>query len=53
MEGLEIGTFFWHADEEFAAQIRFFWDENALMYIKYETMHYTLGYLRSLLKNSI
>jgi len=53
MDGLEIGIFFWHADEEFPAQIRFFWDENALMYIKYETMHYTLGYLRSLLKSGI
>ena len=53
MDGLEIGIFFWHADDEFPAQIRFFWDENALMYIKYETMHYTLGYLRSLLKNGI
>ena len=53
MDGLEIGIFFWHADEEFPAQIRFFWDENALMYIKYETMHYTLGYLRSLLKSNI
>lgn len=53
MDGLEIGIFFWYADEEFPAQIRFFWDENALMYIKYETMHYTLGYLRSLLKQAI
>lgn len=52
MDGLEIGIFFWHADEEFPAQIRFFWDENALMYIKYETMHYTLGYLRFLLKQN-
>ena len=53
MDGLEIGIFFWHADEEFPAQLRFYWDENALMYIKYETMHYTLGYLRALLKSSI
>ena len=53
MDRLEIGIFFWHADEEFPAQIRFFWDENALMYIKYETMHYTLGYLRSLLKSHV
>mgnify|MGYP003298589526 CR=1 FL=1 len=53
MDGLEIGIFFWHADEEFPAQLRYFWDENALMYIKYETMHYTLGYLRSLLKHSL
>lgn len=53
MDGLEIGIFFWHADEEFPAQIRYFWDENALMYLKYETMHYTLGHLRSLLKQAI
>ena len=53
MDGLEIGIFFWHADDEFPAQLRFFWDENALMYIKYETMHYTLGYLRNLLKSQI
>lgn len=53
MDRLEIGIFFWRADEEFPAQIRFFWDENALMYIHYETMHYTLGYLRGLLKQAI
>ena len=51
MDGLEIGIFFWASDEEFPAQIRFFWDENASMYIRYETMHYTLGYLRALLKD--
>lgn len=53
MDGLEIGIFFWYGDDEFPAQLRFYWDENALMYIKYETMHYTLGYLRALLKSSI
>ena len=50
MDGLEIGILFWHSDDEFPAQLRFFWDENALMYIRYETMHYTLGYLRQLLR---
>ena len=53
MDGLEIGIFFWHADEEFPAQLRFYWDENALMYIRYETMHYTLGWLRSRLAQEI
>ena len=53
MDGLQIGIFFWYADEEFPAQLRYFWDENAPMYIRYETMHYTLGYLRQLLKRSI
>ena len=53
MDGLEIGIQFWYGDDEFPAQLRFFWDENALMYLKYETMHYTLGYLRQLLKNAL
>ena len=53
MDGLEIGIFFWYADDEFPAQLRFFWDENAPMYIKYETMHYTLCYLRSLLRQTL
>ena len=53
MDGLEIGIFFWYGDDEFPAQLRFFWDENAPMYLKYETMHYTLGYLRQLLKCNI
>ena len=53
MDGLEIGIHFWYGDDEFPAQLRFYWDENALMYLKYETMHFTLGYLRSLLKSYI
>ena len=53
IDGLEIGIFFWYSDDEFPAQLRFFWDENALMYIKYETMHYTLGYLRQLLSQTL
>ena len=53
MDGLEIGIFFWYGVDEFPAQLRFYWDESALMYIKYETMHYTLGYLRGLLNRAI
>ena len=44
-DGLEIGIFFWYGDEEFPAQLRFYWDENAPMYIRYETMHYVLPLL--------
>ena len=53
MDGLKIGILFWYGDDEFPAQLRFYWDENAAMYIKYETMHYTLGLLRQLLKNNL
>ena len=49
MMGLKIGLQFWHSDEEFPAQIRYFWDENALQFIRYETMYFAVGHLRSLL----
>ena len=51
MDDLEIGIFFWHGDEEFPAQLRCFWDANALMYSRYETMHYALGLLRHCLES--
>lgn len=45
-DGLKIGILFWHGDEEFAPRLRYMLDENAKMYLKYETMHYALGILR-------
>ena len=49
-DGLCIGILFWHGDEEFAPRLRFVWDENALMYIRYETMYFALGLLREKLR---
>lgn len=48
-DGLPIGVKFWHSDEEFPACIRWFLDENALQYLRYETMYYAVGLLKSLL----
>lgn len=45
-DGLKIGILFWHGDEEFAPRLRFLWDENANMYIRYETMYYAVGMLK-------
>ena len=45
LDGLCIRLQLWHADEEFPAQLRFFWDENATRYIRYETTWYALGLL--------
>jgi hypothetical protein len=45
-DGLKIGILFWHGDEEFLPRIRFLWDENAKMYIRYETMFYAVGLLK-------
>jgi len=44
-DGLELVLQLWFGDEEFPANLRFLWDENALMYIKYETMHFARGLL--------
>ena len=41
-DGLEIAVQFWHGDDEFNPRLRYLWDENATMYIRYETMHYFL-----------
>ncbi len=49
MLGLKIAVQFWFSDEEFPAQVRYFWDENALQYIRYETMYFAVGRLKSLL----
>ena len=36
----------WFGDEEFPAQLRYLWDENALQYLKYETMFYAVGVIQ-------
>lgn len=38
---------FWHSDEDFPPQLRSFWDTNSLSWLRYETMYYALGLLRS------
>ena len=34
---------FWAADEDFPAQLCFFWDENVLSRLRYETLYYVMG----------
>lgn len=46
-DGLRIGIQFWEGDEEFLPRVRYLWDENALMYLKYETMYFAVGLLRN------
>ena len=45
-DGLCICLQFWEADEDFPAQVVWFWDENALMYLKYETMYFAVGLVK-------
>ena len=49
-DGLTLGFHFWEGDEEFAPRLRFLWDENALQYLRFETMHMAMSLLVSLLK---
>ena len=44
-DGLEIGIQFWFGDDEFYPRLRYLWDENALQYLRYETMYYAVGLL--------
>ena len=44
-EDLKVVLQFFLGDEEFAPRIRYLWDENALQYLKYETMYYAAGVL--------
>ena len=50
---LSVTLLFWEGDEEFAPRLRFLWDENALQYLKYETMYYAVGYLKERLEKSM
>lgn len=42
-DGLRIALALWQADEDFPASMRYYWDANALMYLRYETMYYAVG----------
>ena len=44
-DGLRIGIQFWYGDEEFAPRLRYLWDENAMQYIRYETMFFAVPLL--------
>lgn len=45
-DGLPIAIQFWEGDEEFPPSVRYMWDENALMYLRYETMYYAVNLLK-------
>lgn len=52
-DGLKIAVALWREDEDFPAALRYYWDENALMYIRYETMYYAVDLLRGRLKTRV
>jgi len=52
-DGLCIAVQLWFGDEEFPPNLRFLWDENANMYIRYETMHFAKGLLLQRLQENM
>lgn len=52
-DGLCIALQLWFGDEEFPPNLRILWDENALMYLKYETMHFAKGMLLSWIREEM
>lgn len=52
-EDLPLAVILWRGDDEFSAQLRYLWDENALQYIRYETMYYAVGYLNGLIRQQM
>lgn len=44
-DGLRVVIQLWQGDEEFPPRLRLLWDENALMYLKYETMYFAKNLL--------
>lgn len=52
-DGLPLMIQLWFGDEDFPASLRLLWDENALMYLKYETMYFAREVLLSRLKREM
>ena len=44
-QDFEMLIVFWDADDEFPASVRFLFDANALLYMRYETLWYVIGYV--------
>lgn len=53
VDGLKILVQLWHGDEEFAPRLRYLWDANALMYLRYETTWYAVGLLLARLREKM
>lgn len=52
-DGLPLMLQLWFGDEEFPPNLRILWDENALMYIRYETMYFAKGLLLEIIKEEM
>ncbi len=53
LDGLRVLVQLWHGDEEFAPRLRCLWDENALMYLRYETTWYAVSLLMARIREKM
>lgn len=53
IDGLRVLLQLWYSDEDFPAQLRIFWDENVLRYIRYETSWFAVGVLLQRLREKM
>lgn len=52
-DGLEVALQLWLGDEDFPPNLRTLWDENALQYLKYETMYFARSLLLERLREEM
>ena len=52
-EDLPVLLRFWHADEDFPAQLDLLWDRNTLRFLRYETTWFAAGVLRARLREAM
>lgn len=52
-DGLPLMLQLWFGDDEFPPNLRILWDENALMYLRYETMYFAKGLLLDKIKEKM
>lgn len=52
-DDLSVVVQLWLGDDEFPPNLRFLWDENALQYLKYETMYFAKDLLLETLKQKM
>ena len=53
LDFMDMRLSFWASDDEFPAQVKFFWDPNILNYIHYETIYYACSALLDRLKKGV
>ena len=52
-QGLQVAFRFWEGDEDFSPRLCWFWEENARMYLRFETMHFAVNLVLDRIKKQI